>query len=153
MSGSEKPDFSNAMAVGREVLHPSISCKRRPLRNRRASHWWDAKPLANGRAYHRPTDKAKLATLVVGFPTACYRDLQHFPVELFSKTPPKKECMSLFIRKEDQHSEDRLLAKAWSKDYIGRTENAASRQLVRRESAHHANKRLRKQNGQNREPY
>jgi hypothetical protein len=33
-------------------------------------------------------------------------------------TPPKKECMSLFIRQEGQHSEDRLLANAWSKDYI-----------------------------------
>jgi hypothetical protein len=54
-------------------------------------------------------------------------------------TPPKKECVSLFIRKEDQHSEDRLLAKAWSKDYIYVREKVASRQLVRRESAHDAN--------------
>jgi hypothetical protein len=32
-------------------------------------------------------------------------------------TSPKKDCMSLFIRKEDQHSEDRLLANAWPKLY------------------------------------
>ncbi len=32
------------------VRHPSISCKRRPLRNRRASHCWDARPrIVNGR--------------------------------------------------------------------------------------------------------
>src|SRR4029077_1077525 len=32
------------------------------------------------------------------FPTACYRDLQHFVVDLFrSGDPPKKECLSLFI--------------------------------------------------------
>ena len=52
--------------------------------------------------------------------------------------------MSLFIRKEDQHSEDRLLANAWSKDYIRRREKVASRQLVRRESAHDANKMVAK---------
>ena len=59
-------------------------------------------------------------------------------------TPPKTECMSLFIRKEDQHSEDPLLANAWSKDYIGRREKVASRQLVRPESAHEANKTVAK---------
>jgi hypothetical protein len=69
-------------------------------------------------------------------------------------SPPKKECMSLFIRKEDQHSEDRLLANAWSKDYMDRREKVASRQLVRRESAHDADKTVAKaNNGQNREPY
>ena len=79
------------------------------------------------------------------FPTACYRDLQHFAVEFFScGTPPKKECMSLFIRQEDQHREDRLLANAWSKDYIGRREKVASRQLVRPDSAHDANKKVAK---------
>ena len=36
--------------------------------------------------------------------------------------PPKKECMSLFIRKEDRHSEDRILANSWFKDYIRRRE-------------------------------
>ena len=51
------------------------------------------------------------------FPTDCYRDLQHFlAVELLSKRNlAEKDCMSLFIRKEDQRSEDRLLAIAWSK--------------------------------------
>jgi hypothetical protein len=69
-------------------------------------------------------------------------------------SPPKKECVSLFIRKEDQHSEDRLLANAWSKDYIRGREKVASRQLVRRESARGANKAVAKaKNGQNREPY
>jgi hypothetical protein len=52
--------------------------------------------------------------------------------------------MSLFSRKEDQHSEDRLLANAWSKDYMGRREKVASRQLVRRESAHDADKTVAK---------
>ena len=56
----------------------------------------------------------------------------------------KKECMSLFSRKEDQHNEDRLLANAWSKDYMGRREKVASRQLVRRESAHDADKTVAK---------
>jgi hypothetical protein len=55
-------------------------------------------------------------------------------------TPPKKERMSLFIRKEDQHSEDRLLANSWFKDYIRRREKVASGQLARRESVHDANK-------------
>jgi len=74
-------------------------------------------------------------------------------VELFrSGDSPKKDCMSLFIRKQDQHSEDRLLANAWSKDYIRRREKVASRLLVRRVSAHDANKSLRKQNGENRQP-
>jgi hypothetical protein len=61
-----------------------------------------------------------------------------------SGDPPKKECMSLFIRKEDQRSEDRLLANAWCKDYIGRREKVASRQSVRLESAHGANKTVAK---------
>ena len=52
--------------------------------------------------------------------------------------------MSLFIRKEDQHSEDRLLANSWFKDYIRRREKAASRQLARRESAHDTNKTVAK---------
>jgi hypothetical protein len=43
-------------------------------------------------------------------------------------TPPKKEWMLLFIRKEDQDSEDRLLANSWFKDYIRRREKVASRQ-------------------------
>jgi hypothetical protein len=59
-------------------------------------------------------------------------------------SPPKKECMSLFIRKEDRHSEDRLLANAWLKDYIRWREKVASRHLVRRESAHDANKTVAK---------
>src|ERR1700722_12165846 len=59
-------------------------------------------------------------------------------------TPLKKECMSLFIRKEDQRSEDRLLANAWCKDYIGRREKVSSRHLVRLESAHEANKTVAK---------
>jgi hypothetical protein len=80
------------------------------------------------------------------FPTACYHDLQHFAVNLFfhAGTPLTKECMSLFIRKEDQLSEDRLLANAWFKDYIRRREKVASRQLVRRESARDANKTIAK---------
>jgi hypothetical protein len=79
------------------------------------------------------------------FPVSSHRDLQHFAVHLFSSgTPPKKERMSLFSRKEDQHSEDRLLANAWSKDYMGRREKVASRQLVRRESAHDADKTVAK---------
>ena len=51
--------------------------------------------------------------------------------------------MLLFVRKEDQHSEDRLLANAWSKDYI-RQREGRSRHLVRRDSAHDANKRVAK---------
>ena len=52
--------------------------------------------------------------------------------------------MSLFIRKEDQHSEDQLLANAWSKDYIRMEREGSSRRLVRRESAHDANKKVAK---------
>jgi hypothetical protein len=79
------------------------------------------------------------------FPVSCYRDLQHFAEHCFQAgTPPKKECMSLFSRKEDQHSEDRLLANAWSKDYMDRREKVASRQLARRESAHDADKTVAK---------
>jgi hypothetical protein len=59
-------------------------------------------------------------------------------------TPPNKECMSLFIRKEDQHSEDQLLANAWSKDYIRMEREGSSRRLVRHESAHDANKKVAK---------
>jgi hypothetical protein len=78
-------------------------------------------------------------------PTACYRDLQHIAVDLFrSGDSPKKDCMSLFIRKEDQQSGDRLLATACSNDYIRPREKVASRQLVRRESAHDANKTIAK---------
>jgi hypothetical protein len=40
-----------------------------------------------------------------------------------------QECMSLFIRKEDQHSEDRLLANACSKDYI-RSERERSKPSI-----------------------
>jgi hypothetical protein len=64
----------------------------------------------------------------------------HFP----SGTPPKKECMSLFIRKEDQHSEDQLLANASSKDYIRVEREGSSLSIVRRESAHDANKKVAK---------
>jgi hypothetical protein len=59
-------------------------------------------------------------------------------------TPPKEECMSLFIRKEDQHSEDQPLANAWSKDYIRVEREGSSRRLVRRESTHDANKKVAK---------
>jgi hypothetical protein len=51
------------------------------------------------------------------------------------------------------HSEDRLLANVWSKDYIRRREKVASRQLVSVTALTTPIKRLRKQNGQNREPY
>ena len=43
--------------------------------------------------------------------------------------------MSVFNRKEDQHSEDRLLANAWSKDYIRVEREGSNRRLVRIESA------------------
>jgi hypothetical protein len=89
--------------------------------------------------------------------SACFPFARHVPDVLFiaicsisrcicfqAGTPPKKECMSLFIRKEDQHSEDRLLANSWFKDYIRRREKAASRQLARRESAHDTNKTVAK---------
>ena len=89
------------------------------------------------------------------FPTACYHDLQHFAVDLFSKRDSAEERVRVVVyRKEDQHGEDRLLANAWSKDYIRWREKVASRQLVRRESARGANKAVAKaKNGQNREPY
>jgi hypothetical protein len=72
----------------------------------------------------------ELVCVGFGFPFA-----RHVPDGLLSRSaafrggfvfqagpPPKKECMSLFIRKEDQHSEDRLLANSWFKDYIRRRE-------------------------------
>ena len=79
-------------------------------------------------------------------PDAFYRDLRHFAVELFSKRvpPPDKECMSLFNRKEDQHSEDRLLANAWSKDYIRVEREGSNRRLVRIENADDANEKVAK---------
>jgi hypothetical protein len=52
--------------------------------------------------------------------------------------------MSLFIRKEDQHSKDQILANAWSKDYIRMEREGSSRRLARRESAHDANKKVAK---------
>jgi len=59
-------------------------------------------------------------------------------------TSPKKDCMSLLFARKTNTSEDRLLANAWSKDYIRRREKVASRQLVRRESAHDADKTVAK---------
>ena len=61
--------------------------------------------------------------------------------------------MSLFSRKEDQHSEDRLLANAWSKDYIRVEREGSNHRLVRSESADDANEKVAKANGQNRQPY
>jgi hypothetical protein len=55
-----------------------------------------------------------------------------------------KECISLFNRKEDQHPEDRLLANAWSKDYIRVEREGSNRRLVRRESANDANEKVAK---------
>ena len=52
--------------------------------------------------------------------------------------------MSLLFARKTNTSEDRLLANAWSKDYIRRREKVASRQLVRRESAHDADKTVAK---------
>ena len=70
---------------------------------------------------------------------SAFRFARHVPDGLLSRsvafrrgfvfqagTPPKKEYMSLLIGKEDQHSEDRLLANAWSKDYIRRREKVAA---------------------------
>jgi hypothetical protein len=68
-----------------------------------------------------------------------------------SAAPPDRESMSLFTRKEDQHSEDRLLANAWSKDYIRVEREGSNRRLVRRESANDANEKVAKANGQNRQ--
>ena len=88
------------------------------------------------------------------FRRLCYRDLQHFAVELLSKRdPPKKDCMSLFIGKEDQHSEDRLLANASFKDYIRLREKVATVNWSDARALTTPIKRLRKQNGQDREPY
>ncbi len=61
--------------------------------------------------------------------------------------------MPLFIRKEDQLSEDRLLANAWSKDYIGRREKVATVNWSDARALTTPIKRLRKQNDQNRETY
>jgi hypothetical protein len=64
---------------------------------------------------------------------------------LFSQRRPAEERAHLVVfRNEDQHSEDRPLANAWSKDYIRWREKVASRQLVRRESAHDADKTVAK---------
>jgi len=52
--------------------------------------------------------------------------------------------MSLFNRKEDQHSEDRLLANAWSKDYIRVEREGSNHRLVRVESADDANEKVAK---------
>jgi hypothetical protein len=60
--------------------------------------------------------------------------------------------MSLFIRK-DQHSEDRLLANARSKDYIRRRERVANRHWSDARALTTPIKGLLKQNGQNRESY
>ena len=62
---------------------------------------------------------------------SCYRDLRHFAAHLFSSGNPAKE-------------RSRGLANAWSKDYMGRREKVASRQLARRESAHDADKTVAK---------
>ncbi len=97
---------------------------------------------------------------------SAFRFARHVPDGLLSRsvafrrgfvfqagTPPKKEYMSLLIGKEDQHSEDRLLANAWSKDYIRRREKVASRHWSDARALTTPIKRLRKQNGQNREPH
>ena len=52
--------------------------------------------------------------------------------------------MSLLNRKEDQHSEDRLLANAWSKDYIRVEREGGNRRLVGVESADDANEKVAK---------
>ena len=88
---------------------------------------------------------------------SAFRFARHVPDGLLSRsvafrrgfvfqagTPPKKEYMSLLIGKEDQHSEDRLLANAWSKDYIRLEREGSKPSLVRRESAHDANKTVAK---------
>ena len=104
----------------------------------------------------------ELVCVGLGFPFA-----RHVPDGLLSRsatfrcgvafqagTSPKKDCMSLLFARKTNTSEDRLLANAWSKDYIRWREKVTSRQLVRRESAHDANKAVAKaKNGQNREPY
>jgi hypothetical protein len=80
------------------------------------------------------------------FPMSCLSQSAAFRGAFVFKRGPrrKKECMSLFSRKEDQHNDDRLLVNAWSKDYMSWREKAASRQLVRRESAHDADKTVAK---------
>ena len=54
------------------------------------------------------------------------------------------EAIALFNRKEDQHSEDRLLANAWSKDYMRVEREGSNRRLVRIENADDANEKVAK---------
>ena len=86
------------------------------------------------------------ATFFAGtFPTAVYRDLRHFALELFSKRDPAEPRVHVVVySQEDQHSEDRLLANAWSKDYIRVEREGSNRRLVRLESANDANGKVAK---------
>ena len=54
------------------------------------------------------------------------------------------EAIALFNRKEDQHSEHRLLANAWSKDYMRVEREGSNRRLVRIENADDANEKVAK---------
>jgi len=77
------------------------------------------------------------------FPTACYRDLQHFAVELFSKRGARRRKSAyrcLFARKTNTAKTGYSQTHGPKIISVPR-ENVASRQLVRRESAHDANKR------------
>jgi hypothetical protein len=80
------------------------------------------------------------------FPMSCLSRSAAFRGAFVFKRGPRRRqsaCRCLFARKTNT-AKDRMLANAWSKDYMGRREKVASRQLVRRESAHDADKTVAK---------
>src|SRR6476646_5378631 len=76
----------------------------------------------------------------VGLPVRAERDLQHFAAELFSKRGPRRRksaCRCLFARKTNT-AKTGYSQTHGPKIISVRKENVASRQVIRRESAHDA---------------